>query len=139
GIVREHAQPAVEVGAGADLEPAPASLQMRPVGEQLGGVEVDRLVVEGALAVDLQDLELRPQLADQEAEGGGRYEVLAVHPDLKVGGLDEVVQRDRTWSPRRVPDGVLRAVPPMSGEHRRSFSGGVSEKSVRAARPRRWR
>lgn len=50
----QHALPRVEVDAGPHLEAAPSALEVLPVGQQVGGVEVHRLVGEPAKPIDLQ-------------------------------------------------------------------------------------
>src|SRR5690606_24536792 len=67
---------AVQVSAGAGLEPAAAPLHVLPVAEQVGGIEVDGGVGEAAAAVDLQlgPLPLGGQAALELGEGPVRHQ-----------------------------------------------------------------
>jgi len=121
----EHAQPAVGVGAGPGLEPQPAPLHVRPVGGEVRGVEVDRLVAEGALAVDVEDPQLASELRDHRAEHVGGHEVLAVHPGLQLGELVELAEADRVDERGSGGDGEFRGAP--RGPWPRRRRGGRDE------------
>src|SRR5699024_7580271 len=68
GLDLQCGLPGVQVGAGADLEPAAPAPGVGVVGEQLGGVEVHRLVVERAPTLDLEHRQGAVQLPGEGQE-----------------------------------------------------------------------
>src|SRR5699024_3273396 len=74
GLDLQCALPGVQVGAGADLEPTAPAPGVGVVGEQLGGIEVHRLVVERAPALDVEPRQGAVQLPGAGQAGCGRYQ-----------------------------------------------------------------
>lgn len=88
----------VEVGAGPYLEAPPPPVGRAVVAGQTWGVEVHRLVLEGAFAVDVQHLGVRGELVEQVRQLVNRDDVLAVHSALQRGPLDHLGECDRSQS-----------------------------------------
>jgi hypothetical protein len=75
--------PGVEVGAGPHLVAAPSALEVLSVGQQVGGVEVHRLVSQPAQLVDLEHGVGVGQPGGQLGEALQRDEVLVVDARLQ--------------------------------------------------------
>jgi hypothetical protein len=94
----QHAVARVEVGAGAHLEPAAPALHVVAVGEQVRGVEIDRLVTEEPTLADLQHAEARAEPVEERGQHRYRHYVLAVQPGLEGGLAEHLGQADRPQS-----------------------------------------
>lgn len=70
----------VEIGTGSNLEPPPPALQVVSVGQEVGRVEVRRLVREASSLIDLQRGVPARQPTDQLSEAGDGNEVFSLVP-----------------------------------------------------------
>ena len=95
GLHLEQMQTAVQVAARPDLETAAAAERGEAVGQQVGGVEVDRAVAELTVVADLEHAGGARQHVEDLVELLQRQQVLAVDPGEQSGPLGQLRQADR--------------------------------------------
>src|SRR5580765_4719125 len=108
----QHAVAGIDVPPDPHLVAASSPLQVSTVGEQVGGVEVDRRVAEQPTLVDLEGAPLVAEGVDQSFEGLQPYYVLAVDTGQQRGPGIEGRQIDRG----------------QTTDHRRDLFGGRRER-----------